>query len=357
MNRLFGSISKKLTVFTALFVVLTLLAIPTMAQTKSFKVAWSIYVGWMPWPYAQESGILAKHASQNGIQIELVKMDYVKSLEAYVDGKVDACPMTNMDCLAMPAAAGIDSTALIIGDYSNGNDAILTSGLTIAQLPGNDVHLVELSVSHYLLSRCLEKNGLKESQVKVVNADEKKFGSLFKDNPNAKALVTWNPMVMQIEQTPGVSKVFSSADIPGEILDMMVVNTKVLKANPALGKALVGAWYEVMNIMSKRGHSQATGAFAAMSQKSEATVTEYKAQLKTTAMFYTPKTAVDYAKSKEIQTKMNFVRQFCFSHGLLGKGAKSVDALGIQYPDGSIQGDRNNVKMRINVSFMQEAIK
>ena len=69
--------------------------------------------------------------------------------------------MTNMECLDMPAASGIDSTALIMGDYSNGNDAILTrkGGTWISCLPGKTVNLVELSVSHYLLARALEKSG------------------------------------------------------------------------------------------------------------------------------------------------------------------------------------------------------
>ena len=50
---------------------------------------------------------------------------------------------------------------------------------------------------------------------------------------------------MQIEQAPGVDKIFTSADIPGEILDLMVVRTDVLEEESgALGKALAGAWYE-----------------------------------------------------------------------------------------------------------------
>jgi len=328
---------------------------PVHAQAKtSFKVAWSIYAGWMPWPYAQESGILAKHATNNGITIELVKMDYVKSMEEYTAGKVDACPMTNMDCLTLPVATGVDSTILIIGDYSNGNDAILTKGIKqAAGLVGNDVYLVEGSVSHYLLARCLEKNNLQESQVKVVNIDENKIGSLFTDNPNTKALVTWNPVVMEVEQITGVNKIFTSADIPGEILDVMVVNTKTLKANPALGKALISAWYEVMSIMSKRG---STASLQAMAKLSGVRLPEYKNQLKTTAMFYTAKTAVDYAKSAEMKTKMDMVRKFCFAHGLLGK-VTSVDTIGIQYPDGAVQGDLKNIKMRFNVSYTEAAIK
>ena len=52
------------------FVLTTLLAFLLMpgaalAQEKdSFKVAWSIYVGWMPWGYLEDSGIMDKWADK-----------------------------------------------------------------------------------------------------------------------------------------------------------------------------------------------------------------------------------------------------------------------------------------------------
>ncbi len=48
------------------------------------------------------------------------------------------------------------------------------------------------------------------------------------------------------QKTPQTSEVFSSSQVPGELIDMMVVNTQTLKDNPALGKALTGAWFEMM---------------------------------------------------------------------------------------------------------------
>jgi len=47
---------KKLTTLTALAV---LMSTSAMAQDRTeFKVAWSIYVGWMPWGYLEDSGIM-----------------------------------------------------------------------------------------------------------------------------------------------------------------------------------------------------------------------------------------------------------------------------------------------------------
>lgn len=334
---------------------LSLATAPGFAKGGKYKVAWSIYAGWMPWDYAGHSGILDRWADAYDIEIELIRMDYIPSIEAYVAKQVDGCVMTNMECLDMPAASGIDSTVLIIGDYSNGNDAIITrNNLGIKDLPGKEISLVELSVSHYLLARCLEMNGIKESAVQVVNTSDSDIGPIFLSNPNLEVVVTWNPIVMEIEQTPGVQKIFTSADIPGEILDLMVVRTDVLKDAPELGKALTGAWYEVMALMSKRG-PEANAALTFMAESAGCSLVEYKNQLKTTAMFYTAEAAAAYCRSQEVKKNMDFVRTFCFDHGLLGEGAASVDVVGILYPDGTIQGDQNAVSMRFDDQFMNLA--
>ena len=324
-------------------------------ERTKFKVAWSIYVGWMPWDYAGSTGILKKWADKYGIEIELVRMDYIPSVEAFVAKQVDACVMTNMEALNMPAASGVDSTALIVGDYSNGNDAILTrGGLGVTDLAGKSINLVELSVSHYLLARALETHGMTEADVTLQNTSDADIGPIFLANTDQQAVVTWNPIVMEIEQAPGVDKVFTSADIPGEVLDLMVVQTEVLNANPALGKALNGAWYEVMALMSQGG-PEADAAIAVMAESSGTDVEGYRAQLATTAMFYQPQAAVDYVSSDEIKERMNFVRKFCFDQGLLGEGVSSEDAVGVVYPDGTIQGAADNVKLRFDASFPQMA--
>ena len=100
------------------------------AQEKSsFKICWSIYVGWMPWAYGAEKGIVKKWADKYDIEIEVVQInDYIESINQYTAGSFDACTMTNMDALTIPSAGGIDTTALIVGDFSNGNDGIIIKG-------------------------------------------------------------------------------------------------------------------------------------------------------------------------------------------------------------------------------------
>src|SRR5215470_8468739 len=121
-------------------------------QRPSFTVGWSVYVGWDPYYYMARSGILKKWADKYGVDIKVQRFDYAPSLDAFVAKNIDACAMTNMEALDMPAAAGVDTTAVLVGDYSNGNDAVLTrNGLTLKDLSGKKILLVQKTVSEYLL--------------------------------------------------------------------------------------------------------------------------------------------------------------------------------------------------------------
>lgn len=217
-------------------------AAPAPAAAKEYVIGWTIYAGWMPWPYAEQSGILKKWADKYGVKIKLVQInDYVESLNQFTAGKIDGVTCTNMDALTIPAAAGMDTTVVMVGDYSNGNDGIvLKNGAGLAAIKGRSVNLVENSVSHYLLARGLESAGLKMSDVKVVNTSDADIVAAF-SAPETQALVTWNPQLAQVKKAPGAKLVFDSSKIPGEILDLMVISTAAAKADPNLAKALTGA--------------------------------------------------------------------------------------------------------------------
>src|SRR5258708_34752352 len=132
-----------------------LACLPVLAQQKpSFTVGWSVYAGWDPYYFMAKSGILRRWADKYGINIRVQRFDYAPSLDAFVAKNIDACAMTNMEALDMPAAAGVDTTAIIVGDYSNGNDAVLVrKNLGLAEIPGKPVLLVEKTVSQYLFER------------------------------------------------------------------------------------------------------------------------------------------------------------------------------------------------------------
>ena len=261
--------------------------------------------------------------------------------------------MTNMDALTIPAAGGVDSTALIVGDFSNGNDGIVVKGpdKDVQDLGGQKVNLVELSVSHYLLARALESVDMSERDLTVVNTSDADIVAAFTTD-DVTSVVTWNPLLAEVEAMPDVSKVFDSSMIPGEIIDMLVVSTEALE-DPRFGKALVGAWYETMALMSGADTADEVRSF--MAEAAGTDLAGYNAQLAATEMFYTPAPAVDFVKSGALRETMSNVAAFSFDNGLLGEGAPNSEYIGIQLPDGAILGSTENVKLRFDASYMQLA--
>ena len=325
------------------------------APKKEFKLAWTIYVGWMPWQYAADNGIVKKWADKYGIKIDVVQVnDYVESINQYTAGGFDALTVTNMDALSTPAVGGVDTTAVIVGDFSNGNDAVILKNKgKLADIKGQKVNLVEFSVSHYLLARALSSVGMKEKDVKVVNTSDADMAGAWKTK-DVTSVVTWNPIVEEVLADKAAHKVFDSSQIPGEIIDLTVANSETLKDNPDFGKALVGIWYETLALMVAQS-PEGKAAREAMGKASGTDLAGFDAQLAATKLFDTPAAASTFTKGAEIGATMDKVRRFLFEHKLLGNNAKSADVVGIELADGKVLGDKKNVKFRFTDTFMSAA--
>jgi NitT/TauT family transport system substrate-binding protein len=359
LRLIFSNILRRFTICSLAMALIA--SAPVRAATPSFTVGWSVYVGWNPYYYMAKSGILRRWAAKYGIDIRVQRFDYAPSLDAFVAKNIDACAMTNMEALDMPAAAGVDTTAIIVGDYSNGNDAVIVrQNLTLAQIPGKQVMLVEKTVSQYLFERAMAINGLAAQirQVHYLNTSDSDIASAFLTNPSKPVVVTWKPLVSQILKAKDVKVVFNSSQIPGEILDLLVVRSEVLNRADGSGqkfaKAITGAWYEVLKLMSAPGPAS-DKVLTEIAEASQDSLVSYREQLATTHMFYTPQAAAEMASSADIRKTMDLVRRFCFQHGLLGEKTQSVDDVAVQFPDGAVLGKPERIRFRFSAAYMQLA--
>lgn len=320
----------------------------------TYKVCWSHYAGWEPYALLEQTGILKKWEDKYDLDIEVTLInDYIESINLYTMGEFDACTMTNMDALTIPAVGGVDSTALIMGDFSNGNDGIvIKNGNSVKDLKGRDVKLVELSVSHYLLSRALEKNGMNERDLNVINTSDADIASVFLSEKNGAA-VTWNPPLQVVRNTKNANLIFDSSEIPEEIMDILIVKTN---SDEKFKKAITGAWYELMEKLSSRD-SEASRLISLMAANAGATDDEFKAQLKTTRMYYDAESAAKIFESEQALKTMDYVRNFSFDHGLFGNGATDPNFVGIEFPSGKILGNKKNIKLRFDSTYMNMAAK
>jgi NitT/TauT family transport system substrate-binding protein len=318
---------------------------------ESYKIAWSRYTGWEFLGYMQSSGILEKHAKANGVEIELVFVaDYVDSITLYASGNYNGVAVTNMDVLSIAGVGGRKSFATIVGDYSFGNDGVILKGFkSLEEAKGSKVYLVEYSVSHYQFARCLQQHGLSMDDFTIENVTDADIPAIVQQGENVVA-TSWNPMLMQIRNMDGVTVVCDSSQIPGEIIDMVVTGDEV---SEAARRALAGAWYEVLAMVQAGDET----VIAALADQAGADVDAFKAQLKTTKMFYTPADAVAFVKDNaSLKDTMKKVTQISFDEGVYD-GVDSPDELGIKFADGTVIGDENNIALTFDPTTMESLVK
>jgi NitT/TauT family transport system substrate-binding protein len=168
-------------------------------------------------------------------------------MDAFAAGKIDAVTMTNGDAL-VTGSGGAKSVMLMLTDYSNGNDMIVAKpGIkTIADLKGKKVAVEQGLVEHLLLLNGLKKAGLKESDVTLVNAKTNEMPQMLTAKDIA-AVGAWQPISGEaMKAVPGSKPVYTSADEPGLIYDVLAANPASVKAHRAEWRKVVKVWDKVV---------------------------------------------------------------------------------------------------------------
>ncbi|RYD67601.1 MAG: ABC transporter substrate-binding protein [Verrucomicrobiaceae bacterium] len=218
------------------------LALSGLAQAETLKIAYSDWPGWIAW----EIGIQKGWFKEAGVDVKFEWFDYVPSMDAYVAGKVDAVCMTNGDAL-VTGATGKPSVGILINDFSNGNDMIVAApGIaSMKDLKGKKVGIEEGFVEHLLLLTGLEKAGLKPEDVTIVNTPTNETPQVLASKA-VDAIGAWQPNSGQaLKALPGSKPVFTSADAPGIIYDLLYVSAESLEKNKEDWGKVVKVWYKI----------------------------------------------------------------------------------------------------------------
>lgn len=227
---------------------------PQRAFAEPLKIIYSDWPGWVAWEIARQK----KWDKEAGVEVEFLWMDYVAGLDAFAAGQADGCSMTNGDALVVGAKSGKPSTAILLNDYSNGNDMVIGGPkvASLKDLKGKKVGVEVGFVSHLLLLKALESAGLTETDVELVNIPTN-------ETPNAlasgavDAISAWQPNSGQaLKIVPGSKKLYSSADTPGIIYDLLYVSAESLATRRADWAKVVKLWYRVVSYMRDPANKQ-----------------------------------------------------------------------------------------------------
>ncbi len=215
-------------------------------QAEPLKIGYSDWPGWTAWEIAIQKDMF----EEAGVDVQFEWFEYVPSMEAFAAGQLDAVCMTNGDAL-VTGATGAPSRAILINDFSNGNDMIVAKpGIeSIADLKGQKIGVEVGFVGHLLLLKALEANGMTEADVELVNVPTNETPKALASGDVA-AISAWQPNSGQaLQAVPGSKALYTSADIPGLIYDVLAVSPASLSAHPEEWKKVAKVWDQAVTFL------------------------------------------------------------------------------------------------------------
>ena len=250
---------------------------PAPSAGTTLHIAYSDWPGFVAWEVAIKKGWF----KEAGVNVEFHWFDYVPSMDAYGAGKVDAVGVTNGDQLVI-ASSGTKSQAIILTDYSDGNDMIVArSGIKhMSDLKGKKVGVEVGFVDHLLLLYALKASNMVEKDVQLVNVTTDQTPAALKSG-RVDAIGCWQPSSgTALREVPGSTPIFTSADVPGLIYDMFVVSPKSLAEHPDEWLKVVRVWDRVAKFVTDPANVDEAAAI--MSVRVGLTPVAYKPLMKGT---------------------------------------------------------------------------
>ncbi len=136
---------------------------------------------------------------------------------------------------------------VLVADYSYGADALVArAGISgIKDLRGKRIAYEESALGSYFLSRILEIGGLKLEDVKLRNRLAGEGEEDFRRGA-VDAVISYEPDVAKLVRNDGGKVIFTSRDLPGEIVDVLALRRSVLKERGDDVRGLIRAWFRAL---------------------------------------------------------------------------------------------------------------
>jgi NitT/TauT family transport system substrate-binding protein len=199
------------------------------------------------WQIAIDKGWLR----EAGLDVKFDWFDYSASMEAFAAGKIDGDCLTNGDALVM-GAGGARNVIIMITDYSDGNDMIVARpGIkSLKDLKGKKIGIEIGLVDHLLLLDGLKKQGMTQDDVTLVNSKTNETPQVLASG-QVDAIGAWQPNSgLAMKALPGAHPVYTSAQSPGLIYDVLTVNPATIAAHRADYIKLIKVWDHVVSYIN-----------------------------------------------------------------------------------------------------------
>lgn len=242
------------------------------------KIGTSPYPAWYVWYITQKEGIFEKY----GLDVELVYFPvYSDSLQAFNTGKLDMLTIATCDTIA-PYNNGVDFKIIHINDNSNGADGLVAKKkyTEIADLKGQKVVTEYGTIEHFFLLKALESAGLTEKDIQYTNMTVNDSGTAMVAGA-VEAACVWEPSLTLALNNGKNNLLYSSAQTPGLIPDLLIASGKLLRDDREAVMKILQAWYDTLDFYNKNPEE----AVKHMAAQAEVSADEMKGMMAGSKLF------------------------------------------------------------------------
>lgn len=280
--------------------------------------ATKVTLGTTSWPtnmffyLAEEKG----YFEENGVDVTIQDFSSTtESTNAFVGGQLDFVTFASSETIS-PFAQGGEFSIVLETDKSNGSEGLVaTSDIkTIEDLKGKTVATQLYSVDHMFLLTLLDEKGMSESDVNIVDMSIQESGNAFIAG-QCDAACIWDPYFSQAKDAGG-TELFSSADDPDLITDVLGASKSLCEDDPETVTAVVKSFFQAVDYW--RENPDEANEF--MGEKLGVTAEEFAAQMEG-LLIPTEEEVIEAFTEAEDYTywgyTQNTVRDFMYELGVL----------------------------------------
>lgn len=227
-----------------------------------------------PWTVAKRSRVLRQIERHHGVRLELISFaNEADAVAAYAAEQIDGVTSTLNTLVGTLETGSRDTRVILLTDYSLGAHGLVSrQDADLKDLVKKPIHVQLNTASHYFLFRVLENADVEMSDVELVDSSAAQILEGVIDG-SITTFAAGAPALGQLSPLAEFRQIVTSDMLVEEMIGGVAVGGPVISENPALGAALVEAWFSAVaellvdeDTFSRRGLAQIS-KFSGLSER------------------------------------------------------------------------------------------
>ena len=277
-----------------------------------------IRIGTNSWPPCEIWTIAKRQELFDSTPVDIIRFStWTDNMSALYKGDIDITHATYFNAVYF-SDKGEDGVIILSLDTINGGDGFVVrkdlsgNGRADPDLLRGSRLAVEVNTDeHFLLKKALEKYGLEESDFEIVSMTSEEAADAFIEGTVDGAFV-YEPFLSSAAAAGGGEIIWTTSDLPGYMIDVLVVRREVLNRRNSSIKKIVNAWYDAQDYIS----SNPDNAFEVMAANENISAEDYRA-FYNSFTFFSREDNVEIFSSDSFTERLNEMSMFLKQHNAI----------------------------------------